>query len=112
MRSASHQSDEWDTEDEQRRGSRKHSFQRKRESRDKGKTPGEKTEETEETEDYWFVCRRWFAKREDDGKIVRELLPTDEHGHPLDTGLEGGCWRIMMDGRESGVNNNSTCYTY
>ena len=43
----------------------------------------------EETEDYWFVCNRWFAKSEDDGKIVRELLPTDEHGHNLDIGLKG-----------------------
>ena len=100
MRSASHQSDEWEEEeDEQRRGSRKHSFQRKRDSRDKAKTA---EEETEETEDYWFVCRRWFAKGEDDGKIVRELLPTDEHGHPIDTGLEGGCRGVMVGGGKVG----------
>ena len=40
-------------------------------------------------EDYWFVCKRWFAKDEDDHKIVRELLPTDEKGNALDTGLQG-----------------------
>ncbi len=40
-------------------------------------------------EEYWFVCNRWFAKGEDDGKIVRELLPTTEGGVPLDTGLSG-----------------------
>ena len=40
-------------------------------------------------EEYWFVCNRWFAKKEDDGKIVRELLPTTEGGIPLDTGLSG-----------------------
>jgi len=43
----------------------------------------------DDTEDYWFVCRRWFAKGEDDGKLVRELVPTDEHGNKLDTGLQG-----------------------
>ena len=42
-----------------------------------------------EVEEYWFVCNRWFAKGEDDGKIVRELLPTTEEGQPLDTGLQG-----------------------
>ena len=35
------------------------------------------------------MCNRWFAKNEDDGKIVRELLPTTEGGIPLDTGLSG-----------------------
>ena len=49
-----------------------------------------KTEQGEEDiEEYWFVCKRWFAKDEDDGKIVRELLPTDENGNPLDVGLKG-----------------------
>ena len=42
-----------------------------------------------EVEEYWFVCGRWFAKGEDDGKIIRELLPTTEDGQPLDTGLQG-----------------------
>jgi len=42
-----------------------------------------------EVEEYWFVCSRWFAKGEDDDKIVRELLPTTEDGQPLDTGLQG-----------------------
>jgi len=41
------------------------------------------------TEDYWFICKRWLARDEDDGKIVRELLATDEHGKPLEGGLEG-----------------------
>ena len=45
--------------------------------------------EGSEVEEYWFVCSRWFAKGEDDGKIVRELLPTTEDGQPLDTGLQG-----------------------
>jgi len=42
-----------------------------------------------EVEEYWFVCNRWFAKSEDDGQIIRELLPTTEDGQPLDTGLQG-----------------------
>ena len=40
-------------------------------------------------ETYWFVCRRWFDKGEDDGQIKRELLPTDEDGKALEGGLEG-----------------------
>ena len=35
------------------------------------------------------MCNKWFAKSEDDGKIIRELLPTTEGGIPLDTGLSG-----------------------
>ena len=35
------------------------------------------------------MCNRWFATNEDDKKIVRELLPTDETGRPLDSGLTG-----------------------
>ncbi|ESO97796.1 hypothetical protein LOTGIDRAFT_208950 [Lottia gigantea] len=42
----------------------------------------------EETEDYWFFVDRWFAKNEDDGAIVRELIPTDEKGRPLDDSLQ------------------------
>ena len=30
-----------------------------------------------------FVCNRWLARSEDDGQIVRELVPTDEHGKVL-----------------------------
>ena len=41
------------------------------------------------TEDYWFICRRWLARSEDDGKIVRELIATDESGNPLEGGLKG-----------------------
>ena len=40
-------------------------------------------------EDYWFVCNRWFAKSEDDGMIVRELMLTDERGIPLDPRYKG-----------------------
>ncbi|WAR01120.1 LOXH1-like protein, partial [Mya arenaria] len=42
----------------------------------------------DETEDYWFLVNRWFARSEDDKQIVRELIPTDENGRPLKGGLE------------------------
>lgn len=34
-------------------------------------------------ENYWFFVNRWFARSEDDGAIIRELLPTDETGKSL-----------------------------
>ncbi|XP_077979346.1 lipoxygenase homology domain-containing protein 1-like [Glandiceps talaboti] len=40
-------------------------------------------DELQETNKVFFVCDRWFAKDEDDGQIVRELLPTDENGKPI-----------------------------
>lgn len=48
------------------------------------------------TEDYWFMCKKWFARNEDDGKIVRELIATDENGKPLDGGLQGTNLPITM----------------
>lgn len=51
-------------------------------------TDGEKLN-TATTEDYWFFCKRWLAKSEDDGKIVRELIASDEQGNPLNHGLKG-----------------------
>lgn len=50
--------------------------------------PAEEYDGTE-TEDYWFLVSRWFARSEDDKQIVRELIPTDEKGRPLKGGLEG-----------------------
>ncbi|XP_077976546.1 lipoxygenase homology domain-containing protein 1-like isoform X1 [Styela clava] len=41
-----------------------------------------------DVETYWFVCRRWFDKNEDDGQIMRELVPTDELGRVLDEALQ------------------------
>jgi len=31
-----------------------------------------------------FECNRWFAKNEDDGAIVRELVPTKVHQEAVD----------------------------
>ena len=36
-----------------------------------------------ETDDYWFFVNRWFDTSEDDGAIEREIIPTEENGHPL-----------------------------
>ncbi|KAI8493666.1 Lipoxygenase y domain-containing protein 1, partial [Branchiostoma belcheri] len=36
---------------------------------------------------YLFVVNRWLAKDEDDKKIVRELVPTDEAGKPLEDNI-------------------------
>ena len=30
--------------------------------------------------EYLFLCNRWLAKNEDDGKIVRELVPSTKSG--------------------------------
>lgn len=51
------------------------------------------TEQT--TEDYWFFCKRWLARSEDDGKIVRELIATDENGKSLEHGLKGMEWMCL-----------------
>ena len=45
---------------------------------------------------YFSNFNRWFAKGEDDGKIVRELLPTDEHGNALETGLQGRYFDFLL----------------
>ena len=47
------------------------------------------------TEDYWFFCKRWLARSEDDGKIVRELIATDENGQSLEHGLKGSDVEIL-----------------
>ena len=77
-----------DSEDERRDSPdrRKKSYSRKF---DDERSPVRGDDDEEGTEDYWFVCNRWFAKGEDDNKIVRELLPTDEQGNALKTGLQG-----------------------
>lgn len=46
-------------------------------------TEEDKTDTAAETTKYLFVCNRWLARSEDDGQIVRELVPTDEQGKVL-----------------------------
>ena len=36
-----------------------------------------------ETDKVMFVCNRWLARSEDDGQIVRELVPCDMNGKLL-----------------------------
>lgn len=38
---------------------------------------------------YLFVCNRWLARDEDDGQIVRELVPMDASGSPRRDSLPG-----------------------
>lgn len=38
---------------------------------------------------YLFVCHRWLARDEDDGQIVRELVPVDASGKPRRSSLAG-----------------------
>ena len=53
-------------------------------SEDEDERDGVKEIDTEqELTKYLFVCNRWLARSEDDGQIVRELVPTDESGNVL-----------------------------
>lgn len=38
---------------------------------------------------YLFVCNRWLARDEEDGQIVRELVPVDASGKPRRGSLAG-----------------------
>ncbi|XP_050185812.1 lipoxygenase homology domain-containing protein 1 [Myiozetetes cayanensis] len=42
-----------------------------------------------ESTTYYFPCQRWLAVEEDDGQIVRELVPVDEAFVKKDSGNEG-----------------------
>ncbi|XP_013416715.1 lipoxygenase homology domain-containing protein 1 isoform X2 [Lingula anatina] len=61
----------------------KKKVKRKDKNKDEEEDDEQKDDVVDETEDYWFLCNRWFAKGEDDGQIVRELMATDEQGKPL-----------------------------
>ena len=39
--------------------------------------------------EYLFLCNRWLAKNEDDGKIVRELVPSTKSGLKRRSTLSG-----------------------
>ena len=48
-------------------------------------------EENDENDyDYLFLCNRWLAKNEDDGEIVRELVPSTKSGLKRRSALSGG----------------------
>ncbi|XP_071954737.1 lipoxygenase homology domain-containing protein 1-like [Antedon mediterranea] len=56
---------------------------KRRKSKGKLDESEDENEKEEETTKYMFVCNRWLARGEDDGQIVRELVPTDENGKVL-----------------------------
>lgn len=43
---------------------------------------------TEKPSEYWFLVNRWFDTSEDDKKIEREIVATDEQGHPIKTPID------------------------
>ncbi|KAL3842214.1 hypothetical protein ACJMK2_020253, partial [Sinanodonta woodiana] len=64
-----------------------------------------------ETEDYWFFVKKWFAKSEGDKEIVRELIPTDEHGKPLKGALEELEYIVKVcTGKTSGAGTDANVF--
>lgn len=41
---------------------------------------GESSKDEEDEYDYFFVCNSWLANNEDDGEIVREIVPYRKSG--------------------------------
>nr|CAB3263471.1 lipoxygenase homology domain-containing protein 1-like [Phallusia mammillata] len=67
--------------------------------------------ESAEVETYWFVCRRWFDKSEDDGLLIRELVPTDESGRPIDDALQEMEYTVdVYTGDKYGAGTNSNVF--
>ncbi|CAD5121003.1 DgyrCDS9547 [Dimorphilus gyrociliatus] len=67
--------------------------------------------EIDKIEEYWFVCQKWFAKDEDDKKIVRTLLPTTQDGKPLREGLKELDYRVIVFTADvSGAGTNANVY--
>ncbi|XP_030851137.1 lipoxygenase homology domain-containing protein 1 isoform X1 [Strongylocentrotus purpuratus] len=52
-------------------------------SYDKNSLSDDGSNDPPDTDKCIFLCNRWLARSEDDGQIVRELVPTDEHGKLL-----------------------------
>lgn len=46
----------------------------------KGEQEEENKDDVEDLCNYIFPCNRWLAKGEDDGQIIRELVPFDASG--------------------------------
>lgn len=58
---------------------------------------------------YLFVCNRWLARDEDDGQIVRELVPVDSSGRPRRGSLAENTYRVHVhtgDVSNAGTNSN------
>ena len=60
----------------------------KKSKKKKKKEPKNDVEEFDDEGEcnYMFIVNRWFAKSEDDGQIVRELVPTDSSGNRIRNG--------------------------
>ncbi|XP_015749537.1 PREDICTED: lipoxygenase homology domain-containing protein 1-like, partial [Acropora digitifera] len=68
-------------------------------------------EEMSEGDDYnyLFMCNRWLARDEDDGQIVRELVPMDATGRPRRDSLPENTYRVHVftgDVSNAGTNSN------
>ncbi|KAL5006870.1 hypothetical protein ScPMuIL_015676 [Solemya velum] len=62
-------------------------------------------------ENYWFFVNRWFARSEDDGAIIRELLPTDETGRPLAGSLKQSEYVVKVHtGDEFGAGTDANVF--
>ncbi|XP_078580092.1 lipoxygenase homology domain-containing protein 1-like isoform X2 [Branchiostoma floridae x Branchiostoma japonicum] len=82
-------SSESSSEDEKKKKDKKKDKKKKKKSKKDSSSSSSDSEKEEDwkksnAEVYLFVANRWFAKDEDDKQIVRELVPTDESGKPLE----------------------------
>ena len=66
------------------------------EEKTKKKKKGKKSRDDDDDEEndendyeYLFLCNRWLAKNEDDGEIVRELVPSTKSGLKRHNTLSG-----------------------
>jgi len=60
---------------------------------------------------YHFICNRWLAKSEDDGQIVRELVPTDENGNPFPGQLTERSYLVkVFTGKKSGAGTDADVF--
>ncbi|XP_078666046.1 lipoxygenase homology domain-containing protein 1-like isoform X1 [Branchiostoma floridae x Branchiostoma belcheri] len=84
-------SSESSSEDEKKKTSKKKEKKKKKSKKDSSSSSSDSEKEEDwkksNAEVYLFVVNRWFAKDEDDKKIVRELVPTDEAGKPLEDNI-------------------------
>ena len=72
---------------------------KKKKSRKKSDRHGDDDEDEDNGDEndyeYLFVCNRWLAKNEDDGEIVRELVPSTKSGLKRRNTLSGKCFNFF-----------------
>ena len=73
---------------------------KKKKSRKKSDRHGDDDEDEdngdENNYEYLFLCNRWLAKNEDDGEIVRELVPSTKSGLKRRNTLSGKCFNFSL----------------